>query len=190
MITNPDVGDPLVMSVQRQLHEKGYYNVGIIDGQLLPRGETEAAILDFRNKNGLPLSTGIDSEFLQVLENAPVRQISLTRAFVEPSDLTDKVSTVQQNWWTRMWTRLLAVPMWVGFVVSLIVDNLGSAATSLTAVKQFFGDHEVPTWVWFGLIGLAAYLIGRSARKTDDAAADSFRVGAIQPDLMKKEDTP
>ena len=174
--------DPLIADVQTRLRDLGYYGVGIIDGWITPQGETEAAILDFRNKNGLPLVPSVDDEFLRALANAPARQVSDARATATVSEVEQKVETVNQNWWTRMWAKVLAVPSGIGFIASIVVDNLDTAAGKFASLKSLVSDLSVPPWVWFALVGVGAFLIGRSASKAGVAAVEAFRSGAAQPD--------
>jgi len=81
-----------VMLVQRRLRELGYYDVGKIDGELVPKGRTEAAILAFRNENGLPLTPTVDDDLLNALLVADHRHIGEERATATADDLRDEGS--------------------------------------------------------------------------------------------------
>lgn len=77
--TNPT---PSVLSVQRQLKELGYFEVGNLDGKYGPR--TRAAILAFRADNALPLSPEIDGRLVSALTSAKPRAISPERVHGKP----------------------------------------------------------------------------------------------------------
>ncbi len=77
--TNPT---PSVLSVQRQLKELGYFEVGNLDGKYGPR--TRAAILAFRADNAMPLSPEIDGRLVSALTSAKPRAISPERAHGKP----------------------------------------------------------------------------------------------------------
>jgi peptidoglycan hydrolase-like protein with peptidoglycan-binding domain len=82
----------MVARVQEQLKNLGYYQVGAIDGGLMPKGKTEDAILAFRNKNGLPLTPTIDDEFLNALAKATPPEIAEERATATAQDLREQGS--------------------------------------------------------------------------------------------------
>lgn len=67
-----------VREVQARLKVLGYHEVGQIDGQIGPR--TRAAILAFRDGNGLPLVPIIDVALTEALASAEPRPVALERA--------------------------------------------------------------------------------------------------------------
>ena len=87
----PDVAavpDPeMVERAQQQQRNLGYFQVGAVDGQATPKGKLEDAILAFRNRNGLPLRTSIDDEFLNALAKARPPEIAEERANASTADL-------------------------------------------------------------------------------------------------------
>ena len=79
-------------SVQRKLKRRGYHDLGTVDGIWGPR--TEAAILAFRNDNGLPLKAEIDDAFLDALNDPEtIRSVSPARALASAADLRKAGST-------------------------------------------------------------------------------------------------
>ena len=80
-----------VRRIQRRLKALGYHEVGTIDG--IKGGRTDAAILAFRNDNGLPLTTDIDDDFLSSLSVADVRDVAGPRRRATASTLRDLGST-------------------------------------------------------------------------------------------------
>jgi hypothetical protein len=71
--------------VQERLRELGYFEVGKVDGELTER--TKDAILTFRRRNGLPLLTSIDDEFLAAIEKARPKPVAADRAEATADDL-------------------------------------------------------------------------------------------------------
>ncbi|WP_018456792.1 peptidoglycan-binding protein [Bradyrhizobium sp. WSM4349] len=91
LATTPPAPDPdVVVQVQTRLRELGYYDAGAVDGQLVPKGRTEAAILAFRHEHDLPLSPGIDDELLAAMARAEPRQVSEVRASATTQDLREQ----------------------------------------------------------------------------------------------------
>jgi uncharacterized protein (TIGR02594 family) len=73
-----------VAAVLRRLKDLGYHEVGQIDGRVGPR--TRAAILAFRDDNGLALTPTIDVALTEALETAAPREIALERASGVPAE--------------------------------------------------------------------------------------------------------
>jgi uncharacterized protein (TIGR02594 family) len=73
-----------VREVQARLKALGYQEVGQIDGRIGPR--TRAAILAFRDDNGLPLVPIIDVALTEVLTSADPRPITSERATGVPEN--------------------------------------------------------------------------------------------------------
>ncbi|WLB43007.1 peptidoglycan-binding protein [Bradyrhizobium ottawaense] len=89
----PPAPDPdVVVQVQTRLRELGYFDAGAVDGQLAPKGRTEAAILAFRHEHDLPLNLGIDDELLAALARAEPRQVSEIRQEATAKDLREQGS--------------------------------------------------------------------------------------------------
>lgn len=63
-----------IRHVQRRLKALGYHEVGTIDG--IAGSRTAAAIMAFRNDNGMPISPDIDDDLLAALASAPEREIA------------------------------------------------------------------------------------------------------------------
>ncbi len=77
-----EVPDPeLVARVQQQLKNIRLFQVDSGDGSMTPKGRTEGAILDFRNREGLPLAPTIDDEFLTRLAKAQPIDVAEHRAY-------------------------------------------------------------------------------------------------------------
>ncbi|NRQ10072.1 TIGR02594 family protein [Aliiroseovarius sp. xm-v-208] len=73
-----------VREVQARLKALGYHEVGRVDGQVGPR--TRAAILAFRDDNGLPLVPIIDVALTEALSTAAPRSVGPERATGVPEN--------------------------------------------------------------------------------------------------------
>ncbi|SFK76355.1 TIGR02594 family protein [Shimia haliotis] len=73
-----------VREVQARLKALGYHEVGRVDGQVGPR--TRAAILAFRDDNGLPLVPIIDVALTEALSTAAPRSVAPERATGVPEN--------------------------------------------------------------------------------------------------------
>lgn len=83
--------DEVVFYVQHVLDEKGWHDVGTVDGIMGSR--TQGAILMFRNEQEPtlePLTGTIDQELVNTLEIAQERKVSITRASTTAAQLAEK----------------------------------------------------------------------------------------------------
>jgi hypothetical protein len=180
---DPDaITDPTtVMSVQTQLRAKGYYGVGPIDGELTPQGMTESAILNFRNKNGLPLKPTIDKDFLAALAAAPAIEVSDDRKSMTTTEVAqaspELAPVLKTTWWQKATAAAAAAFGGLWTVGSGIVSNLGDAVDKLMPVKQFLGD--VPTWGWGVIVVIVAGGLFGLAHHTGEQAKQLYNKGIV-----------
>lgn len=166
-------GEGTVLFVQEKLRELGYSEAGTPDGQL--GSMTETAILAFRNDNGLGLTPTIDDELLIALPKAKPRQIATARTEATPAEVRQQVPEVQANWLSKIGAWVLGIPAAVGTVVTGLLDNLDGARGYLEPVKEFVGD--VPTFVWFVLVGGVAIAIWQVSRAGEKQGIAAFQAG-------------
>ena len=142
----PVIPDPdMVAGVQKRLRELNYFGVGKVDGSLTPQGATEDAILAFRNRNGLPLSTAIDADLVAALAVAAPLQVSDERAATTVQDLRDEKSeTISFTDQVKGWGGKLfgggAGTAGAG-VLAVITDK----ATAISSAKEAVGGLGLTT---------------------------------------------
>ncbi len=176
--------DPVVFYVQHVLDEKGWHEVGTVDGLMGTR--TQGAILMFRNEQEPtlePLTGTIDQELVNSLEIAQERKVSITRATTTATDLAQKGDETiltaenaqkaligagaftsvgagdQQGWIDKAKANL------DGFGV---IKDIGDRV--LDAVQW-----SVQNWPWFAL-GAIAYLVWKN-RKVISQRVEDHRTG-------------
>jgi hypothetical protein len=163
----PDVPAPLsggvAAAVQRRLRELGYYEVGKPDGDIGNR--TEAAILAFRNDNGLPFSTGIDDEFLAALAKAEPRRVAQERAGATAEDLRKSGSeTIAFTDRAKVWFgRVFGVGAAAAAVDggSSTLDTITNGATRISGLREALGGLGIGlgTFVLVALIALGCWYV-------------------------------
>lgn len=173
-----------VEGVQRRLLELGYSAIDKVDGKM--GRKTEGAILNFENRNGLPLTGKVSDALIAALPVASKIELPLTQTQATVTEIAPRVEAVKTNWWSRMWAKILGIPAAVISIVSAIIDHLDDATGKLSAVKNFLSD--VPVWAWPALVALVAFIISRTANKTEAAIVDGFQRGTVQAD--HKAETP
>ncbi len=170
-----------VTKVQQQLREKGYYGVGPMDGELTPKGMTESAILNFRNKNDLPLTPVIDAAFLAKLASAPAIKVDAERATMSTAEVTqaspELAPVLKSNWWDKLVKAILGGLGGLWALASGILGNLGGAVDKLTPVKDFLGD--VPPWTWGVLVAVIAGGLYLVSRHTGEQAKTLYNKGIV-----------
>lgn len=162
-----------VENVQKKLKALGYTEVGGIDGKLGTL--TVAAILAFRNENGLPLVPEIDDEMLVALGTAKPREIGQARAEAAPATVAAKVPEVKTNAWLKIGGFFTAIGTTLAASIDGILGNLGTASAYIQPLKDAAGD--VPGWVWFLAIAIAAAAIFFVARHGEQKGVEAFQNG-------------
>lgn len=179
---DPDV----VVQVQARLRELGYYDAGAVDGQLVPKGRTEAAILAFRHEHDLPLSPGIDDDLLAALARAEPRQVSEIRQGATAKDLRDQGSeTIAITDQAKGWAGKLfgsGGTLSVAGVLAWITDK----ATAVSGAKDAVGGLGIPpqaiAWLLAAVLVLAIFagigvLVWVVAHKIEAKRVADYRAG-------------
>lgn len=162
-----------VLQVQTRLKDLGWTEVGDLDGKI---GRlTRAAILAFRDENGLPLVNYIDQALLLALLQAKPRELGQARVEAKPAEVREQVPEAKAAWWTQIGAWVLGVPSVIGAVVSGVLDNLDGARGYLEPVKNFAGD--IPPWVWFVAVGGAALFMWLKSRQGQQASTAAYQSG-------------
>lgn len=168
-----------VAQVQERLFALGYTEVGsrradgTFDGKV---GDlTKAAILAFRNDNGLPVVDYVDMAMLVALMSAKPRTLAPSRTDAKPSDVRAQVPEAKAAWWTQVGAWVLGVPAAIGGAVSGVLDNLDGSRGYLEPIKNFAGD--IPPWVWFLAVGGIALFMWLKSRQGLVASTTAFQTG-------------
>ncbi|MCK1669448.1 peptidoglycan-binding protein [Bradyrhizobium sp. 153] len=152
---DPDV----VVQVQTRLRELGYFDAGAIDGQLVPKGRTEAAILAFRHEHDLPLVPGIDDDLLAALVRAEPRQVSEIRSQATAKDLREQGSeTIQITDQVKGWAGKLfgsSSTLGVGGLLAWVTDK----ATALSGARDAVGGLGIPPAAIVWLLAAVVVLV-------------------------------
>lgn len=183
----PPAPDPdVVVQVQSRLRDLGYFDAGSIDGQLVPKGRTEAAILAFRHEHDLPLSPGIDDELLAALARAEPRQVSEIRKEATTADLREQGSeTIAITDQVKGWGGKLfgsGGTLSLAGVLAWITDK----ASAVSGAKDAVGGLGIPSqaiaWLLAGIVVLALFaglgvLIWFVAHKVEIKRVADYRAG-------------
>jgi predicted chitinase len=157
-----------LMAVQKRLLELGYTEVGGIDGK---KGtKTEAAILAFRNDNGLPSSPDIDDTFLEALMKAPPRKIAPERAKATVGDLREKGSEIiAGSDVVKIGTAAAGVGTAAAPAADFLADTgqqVGDITEKLSpfqSLLQFFADYAwIAILIIVGVVGVYGIKIARA----------------------------
>jgi hypothetical protein len=162
------VMDPEVVAhIQEQLRNLGYYQVGSADGSLTPQGRTEAAILAFRNHEGLPLMPAIDDDLINALAKAQPPEIAEQRTTATVDDLREQGSeTIRFTDKAKAWAgRLFGGGTSLGATGALALVT--ERANQLNSAKEAVGNLGITPQmlliavaVLIGLVVLAAMGLG------------------------------
>jgi peptidoglycan hydrolase-like protein with peptidoglycan-binding domain len=158
-----------VAQVQTRLRELGYYDAGAVDGQLVPKGRTEAAILAFRHEHDLPLKPGIDDELLAAMARAEPRQVAEVRASATTQDLREQgVQTIAITDQIKGWAGKLfggSSVLGGGGLLAWITDKAGAVSGAKDAVGGLGIPPQAIVWLLAAVAGAGRHV--RRPRRAD-----------------------
>lgn len=175
--TGPAATPQTITHVQSRLRALGYYEVGEIDGGEHGLAKTQAAILAFRNDNGLPTTADINDELLVALATAQPRPIAASRANATARDLAPKVEAVKAAGKSKLAAMWLAATSFAGGVVKGVSEHIETAKGYVTPVRDFLGD--IPTEYYLIGVSLLAFFIWRSAQRAEQSTVQGYNEGRI-----------
>lgn len=182
----------IVSAVQAKLRELGYVDGGPATGDLGKK--TEASILDFRNRNGLPLSTAIDADLLQKLGIAEPKFLPVEQTTATAAEIAPKVAAMAQTRWAKFWAKLGTIPTFLGALFMGMVQYLGDAIAMLTPLKTFLSDWldgvDKLTLVAIaaGSTALISGVLWFNSRNAEGAMETGYRDGTVKNDNTEKKE--
>lgn len=170
-----------VKSAQEDLVAMNYHEVGDIDGKY--GGRTRAAITAFMTDRGKPAGNGeLTQEVLAEIDVAMgekwSRPIKPERANATAKDIENKVPTVKQTWWQKVWAMVLGIPTAAVTVFKSIFGDQGDAATSyIQPVRDALSS--IPTEIYLiAIVGLAVAIFIQ-AKRVQDRTVAAYQRGEI-----------
>lgn len=174
------VDEKLIRKVQQTLNDKGWPEVGSIDGDLGPR--TQSAVMSFRfthNPQLEPLTPTIDQAFLDALEAYGTRPVSVARAATTAQDLKAEGEPTILTAETIQKASVGAL----GFAGVGAVDQQGKIDQAKEAVEGFGAARDITEkaldliqWAaqkwWIAVIIFAAYIIWKNRKVISQRVAD------------------
>lgn len=182
----PNRPDSTVKWVQSRLLELGYTGGGPADG--LFEEKTKGAILNFRNRNGLPTVPVIDNQLLARLHTAPPLAVPVEQATATAKEIAPNVVAVKQSLWSRFWAKVLAFPALALTAFFGVVDNLGDAVDKLVPLKTFLSEYlaGIPPLrlilIGSTTVSVVSLVLWWSSGKATKALEDGFRRGTVRND--------
>lgn len=162
-----------IKSVQRKLLDLGYSEVGRVDGSL---GKyTRAAILAFRDDNGLPAVAVIDKPLLDMLKVAPKRTYDDDRETTPAAQIRSEVPEVSANFFTKVVSLITTV---ISAIVSFfygLAEYVKEARDQLDPVRDFL--YDVPGWIYLALLMIISGTLYYTANKGEQAGVKAYRKG-------------
>lgn len=161
--------------VQRRLRELNYTHVGNVDGDV--GSWSQAAILAFRNDNGLPLVPDIDGQLLVALAGAKPKPIAETRANASPAEVAAKIPAVAAARAAGLWAKVQAAGALVVAAITGMVDWAGAATDKLSPLQALFGS--APIWLMVAALAGVSFLLWRNSRAATADTVDAYRTARL-----------
>jgi putative chitinase len=168
-----------VARVQGMLWDLGYTEVGskrpdgTYDG--VPGTMTKAAILVFRNENGLPLVDKIDDDLLLTLSTAKPRKLAPERTEAAPDVVHDKVPEAKSSWLSKVVSFFAGIGALLAAAIDGILGNIGAAAGYVQPLKEAAAD--VPGWAWLMIVAAIALALFLISRRGEQQSVEAFKSG-------------
>jgi uncharacterized protein (TIGR02594 family) len=171
--------DGQILGVQKVLKALGYHEVGDLDGEW--GGRTAGAIAAYKNDRHLAGMPEIDEDLLADLRAATEagwrRPIARKRSEADAGKAAQKIDTVNQTWWSRLWAKVVAIPTLLVAAWGWVTENFDGVRAHAQPLFDTLG--VVPWWLWVAGIGGAAVAIWISQRKAEQSVVDAVRDGRI-----------
>jgi peptidoglycan hydrolase-like protein with peptidoglycan-binding domain len=163
----------LVRAVQQALWDKGYTQVGMVDGKY--GRDTRAAIAAFELDNGLDPDGKPTHEILARILAAAPKPVSAARAEATPADVRVAVPEARATWQAQLGAFWGMVVSFVGAAMAFVVQNLEAARDLVQPALNVLGD--VPVWAYAGLVGGGLLFLWWRTRSAGHAQVAAFRAG-------------
>lgn len=162
-----------IKSIQMMLDQKGYHEVGEIDGRW--GRKTRGAMSTFQLDNGLANTDGkLDEATLAALPIAPNREIAAERKNANvktvmdnaPGVIAPSVATKQQGLWAT-------IALTFSTIATIVMNNLRVAYEYIEDFRDV-----VPLSVWFGLFAAVIFYFGwLRPRQQEKSSVKSYQTG-------------
>lgn len=176
----PEVTPELITQIQQALLDKGYTEIGRVDGRY--GRKTYKAIRAFEDDRGLPL-TGVPSVKIlaHLLAAAPVPQPE-ARTEATPKDVREQVPEVKATWWTKVTSLAVLVVSGMTTAAGVAVDWIGGLFGFVGEAREFLRPvldtfADVPWWAYAAAVGGVALWLWLQSRKGEAAAVAAFQSG-------------
>lgn len=165
--------EPLVRAVQQALWDRGYKQVGMIDGDY--GRDTRGAIVAFELDHDLPPVGKPTHEILARILAAPPKPVSELRAEADPADVRDAVPEMKATWQAQLLALWGMIVSLVSGAIAFIAENVSEARGLLRPVLEAFGD--VPVWLYVLLLGGGLLVLWLRTRAATQGQVAAFRSG-------------
>lgn len=163
-----------IRHVQERLLALGYTEVGRADGAV--GGMTKAAILLFRQDNGLPLTAEIDDALILALATAPQRKLVPGRENATDKTVVENAPEARPAWWTRLSGKALAAVSAAALMVKGVLEQIPVVKDWVEPAINIVGD--VPGWVWPTVLLIGGGALWYAGNHGFAKAKEAFQTGA------------
>lgn len=167
-----------IETIQRRLKERGYHNVGNIDGKW--GGATAGAIAAFKNDRHMTGEPVIDDALKAELDSAEAedwtRPIAKARAEATPEQLAPKLPEVAAAKDAGWWAKVQAWGAGIGATIWGVGDYIREGVDKITPVREFLPDISMGVLV-AAVLGVS-FLIYRKTRSAEQASTHAYNEGA------------
>ncbi len=166
--------EPLVRAVQTALWERGYKQVGMIDGDY--GRDTRGAIVAFELDHDLQPTGKPTHEILARILAAAAKPVSEIRAEASPAEVREAVPEAKASWQTQLLAFWGLIVSAISGAIAFITENFAEARRMVQPLLNLFGD--VPVWVYVMILAGGLLAVWWRARAATIGQVAAFRSGA------------
>ena len=117
------------------------------------------------------------AEINAAIEEGWTRPIKEERKNATAKDIADKVPSVNQTWWQKLWAYLLGIPSAGGAVFKWLFGDQQNVGDYVEPVKNFFAS--IPPELYLLAVAAIAAAVFIQAKRAQDATVEAYRKGEI-----------
>ncbi len=168
-----DYPEGQVRAVQQALWDRGYKQVGMVDGDY--GRDTRGAIVAFELDNGLEPVGKPTHDILARILASPPKPVSEIRAEATPADVRDAVPEAKATWQAQLMALL-------GMIVSAVTAAFGFVVQYITEVRHYVQPAvdvlgDVPPWLYGALLAAGLLFLWLRTRAANRGQVAAFRSG-------------
>jgi uncharacterized protein (TIGR02594 family) len=165
--------EALVKAIQQALLDKGYPQVGQVDGAY--GDKTRKAIIAFQDDHDLPMTGEPTGDLLAAILGAEVKAQPEARAEATPAEVREVVPEVRATFFSKVWGLIAGTGAMIAAGFNWLAGNFAEVREQVQPILDAFGD--IPIWLYLAVFGGFAFWLWQQSRKGEAKGVEAFKSG-------------